>query len=53
MNTYKEQTMEPGFSPALMDEVTRAAALQGISDGELLRSFTPAGCKQSVGRALY
>lgn len=37
MNTQKTQTMEPGFSPALIEEVTRAAALQGISESELLR----------------
>lgn len=37
MHTQKEQTMEPGFSPALIEEVTRAAALQGISESELLR----------------
>lgn len=37
MNIHKEQDTGAGFSPALMEEVTRAAALQGISEGELLR----------------
>lgn len=38
MNTQKTQTMEPGFSPALIEEVTRAAAeLAGVSVEDLIR----------------
>lgn len=42
--------MEPGFSPALMDEVTRAAALEGVSDSHFITRAIRAYAVQTLAR---